>query len=1071
MKSNFFSSISTDESVGCSRFSTHRFIGGTIQPILSLILILTSLTTFSQNIGFDSGITRAVIVGISDYQDENIPDLRFANRDAEAFAAFLQSPAGGEISKDNIQLLTNKSATTGAMAGAMDWLIEKSKEGDKAIIYFSGHGDVETRTRFQRGFLLTYDSPPSNYLAGAFALIFLQDIITTLAEQGVQVIMVSDACRAGKLAGSDIGGSNATATNLAKQFANEIKILSCQPNEFSLEGEQWGGGRGAFSFHLIEGLTGLADKNEDLQVNLLEINRFLEETVPAETAPQMQIPMVVGNKGTILAHVDVPSLARVKEQKENALAMISTIETKGFEEVILVGLDSIWQHKYEQFTAALDKKELLEPAGNNAYDLYLELSKVPELERLHGLMKRNLATALQDESQQAINAYLRADESEMAARSRGELKYTKFVRYLKKAADLLGEKHYMYKSLKAKQYYFDGVDIRVRYFERTFSLADSSEIWRATWREKIDTALLFEENAAFIINEYGLRFDLVEAIPYYEKALELAPNWAIPYNDLADRLRQEKDYEEAIKYSKKAAELAPNWGAPIRNLGRIFYQKKDFEKAEELFKKAINISPTNVSYLKTLGRFYRARKRYKEAEIIWLRALELSPNDNGLYNNLSQLYYSNTYQYDKAEAINLKRLEKRPTDGDAYADLISTYWGRDLEKIKLLIDKMKVINDSIEKWEGKIMIGKAYRALNLLEEAIPYYEEAIQDAPTSPWHYYSFAGVYRQLGDYEPFLLCLDTAFMNGMFYSWVEEHSGVWSAFKSPSYKAFAQKVIDARPEMGFGYSLMGKYYEGQNDYEKASDFYQNAIELSPEKENNWYQYGLSSYFSGLTEKSDSIFQEYYQLEKTSLRARQIAWEYHYHGAKELAEKYLRKALEEHPTEYSAYWDLAWLYFTFGEEEKAIQVMDEGIASFPNEFVLKGIRAMLLSLSNKSLNSTNAFEPLDSIRPGISKVGTYMKLLRQNDYTNASQLREEIKDSFSDWWIHRLLKVAELRNHVNQKDFGGAMDILKQRDPWIFCYPFLQNDAALAPLRETEEFRAYIRINFPEKVKNIITK
>ncbi|MBK9017573.1 MAG: hypothetical protein IPM82_27970, partial [Saprospiraceae bacterium] len=26
--------------------------------------------------------------------------------------------------------------------------------------------------------------------------------------------------------------------------ANEVKILSCQPSRFSLEGEQWGGGRG-----------------------------------------------------------------------------------------------------------------------------------------------------------------------------------------------------------------------------------------------------------------------------------------------------------------------------------------------------------------------------------------------------------------------------------------------------------------------------------------------------------------------------------------------------------------------------------------------------------------------------------------------------------------------------------------------------------------------------------------------------------------------------------------------------------------------------------------------------------
>ncbi len=140
-----------------------------------------------------AGVARAVVVGISDYQSPQIPDLRFADRDATAFADWLRSPAGRALPPENIVLLTNKTATTGAIASAMDWLIAECQAGDRAIIYFSGHGDVETRTKFQRGFLLTYDSPPSNYLAGAFALIFLQDIISTLADQGVQVLMISDA--------------------------------------------------------------------------------------------------------------------------------------------------------------------------------------------------------------------------------------------------------------------------------------------------------------------------------------------------------------------------------------------------------------------------------------------------------------------------------------------------------------------------------------------------------------------------------------------------------------------------------------------------------------------------------------------------------------------------------------------------------------------------------------------------------------------------------------------------------------------------------------------------------------
>ena len=90
-----------------------------------------------------TGTTFAVVVGISDYQDEGIPDLRFADKDAEAFAAFLQSTAGGNLDEDHLKVLINEKATQAQFAAALDWLWEVAGENDKAIIYFSGHGDVE----------------------------------------------------------------------------------------------------------------------------------------------------------------------------------------------------------------------------------------------------------------------------------------------------------------------------------------------------------------------------------------------------------------------------------------------------------------------------------------------------------------------------------------------------------------------------------------------------------------------------------------------------------------------------------------------------------------------------------------------------------------------------------------------------------------------------------------------------------------------------------------------------------------------------------------------------------------
>ena len=194
--------------------------------------------------------TYAVVVGISDYQDKDIPDLRFADKDAEAFGNFLRSPAGGSLDGDHLQILTNNQATAGRVAEAFDALIERAQKDDQVIIYFSGHEDVEKKTLTQPGFLLCWDAPARVYMSGgAFALPMLQEVISTLSIQNkARVIVITDACRSGTLAGNSVGGAQATASNLAKQFANEIKILSCQPNEYSIEGEQWGGGRGAFFF-------------------------------------------------------------------------------------------------------------------------------------------------------------------------------------------------------------------------------------------------------------------------------------------------------------------------------------------------------------------------------------------------------------------------------------------------------------------------------------------------------------------------------------------------------------------------------------------------------------------------------------------------------------------------------------------------------------------------------------------------------------------------------------------------------------------------------------------------------
>jgi hypothetical protein len=71
------------------------------------------------------------------------------------------------------------------------------------------------------------DVPTRVYMGGgAYSLAYLEEIVSSLSVQNkAKVILITDA---GKLAGSQIGCVQLTATSLAQQYNNEIRVFSCQ---------------------------------------------------------------------------------------------------------------------------------------------------------------------------------------------------------------------------------------------------------------------------------------------------------------------------------------------------------------------------------------------------------------------------------------------------------------------------------------------------------------------------------------------------------------------------------------------------------------------------------------------------------------------------------------------------------------------------------------------------------------------------------------------------------------------------------------------------------------------------
>ncbi|MEO6190583.1 MAG: caspase family protein [Saprospiraceae bacterium] len=596
-----------------------------------------------------SGNTWAVVVGISDYQNPDIPDLKFADADAIAFINYLRSSAGGTLEESHIKGLINEKATAAQFASALDWLMDKSKEGDQAIIYFSGHGDVERKTITQPGFLLCWDAPYKVYMGGGtFGLTYLQEIISTLSLQSkAKVIVYTDACHSGKLAGSEIGGSQATASNLAKQFANEVKLMSCQPDELSLEGIQWGGGRGVFSYFLVNGLTGLADLNKDGIVTLFEIERFLGDKVTEAISPKSQIPMAIGTKSSLISIVDQASLLAL-QKNDNPIKITSTnIDIPVT--ITQTTKDTILLEKYELFKNALKEKHLLTPTENAAWTIYQELKEKPFDTSKLSTMQSNLAAALQDEAQQAINDYLNSDSKELEKRWNFDSSYNNFPIYLKKAAELLGEKHYLYNTIKAREHYFTGLNLRLK-----GELNNDTTLYNLAKIEQLKT-LDLDSSAAYAYNELGYLEkklkNYLESIIYLRQAILQSPMWVMPWANLIADYSRLGNNKMAIETGLKAISIDSNSYSAHFLLAVAYENVSNWSKAREQYEKSLNLKDIDKDPLFNISYTYYQEKNYDQAEKIINQIIALYPYDKYVCIPLTCIYLKKGMEDKAYEAI------------------------------------------------------------------------------------------------------------------------------------------------------------------------------------------------------------------------------------------------------------------------------------------------------------------------------------------------------------------------------------------------------------------------------------
>lgn len=249
----------------------------------------------------DSHIQRyAVVVGISDYKDPKIPDLKYADADAQAFYDFITSPIGGNFNKENVLLLKNEQATLKNVKLAVTNFLKKAIDSDFVTIFMACHGEPEP-DRPNNVYLLMHDSELESLSATAY---HMENVNADMKRyiSAKRLIFFADACHSGGLttsAGGARGFSNTINVALSelKSTREGWGIVSAsRAGEVSMESNQWGGGHGVFTYYLLEAMKGKADEegNKNGIVTLAEAFDFLGDRVKRATQ-SAQHPDTAGN--------------------------------------------------------------------------------------------------------------------------------------------------------------------------------------------------------------------------------------------------------------------------------------------------------------------------------------------------------------------------------------------------------------------------------------------------------------------------------------------------------------------------------------------------------------------------------------------------------------------------------------------------------------------------------------------------------------------------------------------------------------------------------------------------------
>ncbi len=235
----------------------------------------------------DGPAFHSLIIGINEFSDSKIRNLNYCRSDALAMDSLLRDRNYIPSSNSQVITLIDENASTTAVRSALENLAEHSSNEDTVLIYFSSHGIQQDNLK---AYWVLHDTKvdPKTYEEKQLRILpetaLGQEEINTLLNRikAKKLVLFVDCCFSAATVVSTPRSKSFISPPVIDPFAGfkgkgRVFITASQGSQTSVEVASLG--HGAFTYFLLEGLKGQADKNNDNVVELWEAWQYLDKKV------------------------------------------------------------------------------------------------------------------------------------------------------------------------------------------------------------------------------------------------------------------------------------------------------------------------------------------------------------------------------------------------------------------------------------------------------------------------------------------------------------------------------------------------------------------------------------------------------------------------------------------------------------------------------------------------------------------------------------------------------------------------------------------------------------------------